>query len=65
MAASAVCPTEWAALLDALCEHFVFATEALVVWILTAAQGDAHLVAECLSELPPGALFQVLVLARK
>ena len=51
-------PPEWAARLDALCDHFPFVSEAHVLTMLTAAQGDAEVVAECLSEYPAARLFE-------
>ena len=42
--------SEWEARLDALCDHFPFAAESHVLCMLIAAQGDAEVVAECLSE---------------
>ena len=46
MAACAVCPPEWAARLDELCDHFPFASEEKhVLWIIATAQGDAEVVA--------------------
>ena len=52
------CPPQWAARLDALCGHFPFASETDVLRMLTAAQGDTEVVAECLSEYPAARLFK-------
>ena len=61
-AAPGVCPPEWEARLDALCDHFPFAAESHVLCMLTAAQGDAEVVAECLSEYPAARLCQPWIL---
>ena len=55
---AADCPPQWAARLDALCGHFPFASETDVLRMLTAAQGDTEVVAECLSEYPAARLFK-------
>ena len=61
-AAGGICPPEWEALLDDLCERFPFAAESHVLCMLTAAQGDAEVVAECLSEYPAARLCQPWIL---
>ena len=43
-AAGGVCPPEWEARLDELCDHFPFAAESHVLCMLTAVQGDAEIV---------------------
>ena len=64
-AAGGICPPEWEALLDDLCERFPFAAESHVLCMLTAAQGDAEVVAECLSEYPAARLCQPWILPGK
>ena len=61
-AAGGICPPECEALLDDLCERFPFAAESHVLCMLTAAQGDAEVVAECLSEYPAARLCQPWIL---
>ena len=60
-----VCPPEWEARLDALCDHFPFAAESHVLCMLIAAQGDTEVVAECLSEYPAARLCQPWILPGK